>query len=81
MRAALGIPDRIVPIAYLCLGYVSAFHDKPELESKGWARREDLGDLVSYDQWRAPRHDARGEASRRPQNVLPGLVPGIHAGP
>ena len=58
LRAALGIPDRIVPIAYLCLGYVSAFHDKPELESKGWARREDLGDLVSYDQWRAPRHDA-----------------------
>jgi 5,6-dimethylbenzimidazole synthase len=36
LQKALGIPANIVPIAYLCIGYVSHFHDKPELEKAGW---------------------------------------------
>jgi 5,6-dimethylbenzimidazole synthase len=57
LRKVLGIPDAIVPVAYLCLGYVSAFHEKPELEKRGWARRETLRDLVSFDAWKRSSED------------------------
>ncbi len=51
LREALAIPEDIVPIAYLCVGYVSEFFDQPELEKAGWSERLPLNDLVYYDQW------------------------------
>jgi 5,6-dimethylbenzimidazole synthase len=51
LRAALGIPSSIQPIAYLCVGYVSHFLQKPELETKGWLPRVPLSDAVWIDQW------------------------------
>lgn len=52
LQEALAIPKEIVPIAYLCLGYVSHFHNKPELESAGWLERMPLEDLIYFDQWK-----------------------------
>jgi 5,6-dimethylbenzimidazole synthase len=52
LRAALDIPANIELIAYLCLGYVSHFPDKPELETAGWLPRMALRDTVWFDQWR-----------------------------
>ena len=51
LRAALGIPSSIQPIAYLCVGYVSHFFDKPELEAAGWLPRTPLADVVWTDRW------------------------------
>jgi len=51
LQAALNIPSNIVPIAYLCVGYVSHFYDKPELETAGWLNRTPLDDLLYFDQW------------------------------
>jgi 5,6-dimethylbenzimidazole synthase len=51
LRAILEIPDRIVPVAYLCLGYVDKRHRGPELEAKGWRKRLDLASLVFRDRW------------------------------
>ena len=51
MREALGIPADIVPIAYLCIGYVNGFHEKPELEKAGWLPRMDLDSLIHHDRW------------------------------
>lgn len=51
MREALGIPEHIVPVAYLCIGYVSHFHQKPELEKAGWLPRMDLDTLIHRDRW------------------------------
>ena len=51
LQEALAIPKQIVPIAYLCLGYVSHFLEKPELESAGWLDRIPLEELVYFDQW------------------------------
>ena len=48
---ALCIPHHIVPIAYLCIGYVSHFNDKPELEKAGWLPRLPINDLVYFEQW------------------------------
>jgi len=51
LREALDIPEQIVPIAYLCVGYVSFFHDRPELEKAGWLPRADIKSLIHYDRW------------------------------
>lgn len=51
LKATLGIPERIVPIAYLCIGRVSHFEPVPELETKGWRRRLDLDELIFRDGW------------------------------
>lgn len=51
LRDALDIPENIEIIAYLCLGYVSEFRDKPELEEFGWLAREDLKGMVHFGTW------------------------------
>jgi 5,6-dimethylbenzimidazole synthase len=51
LRETLAIPASIQPIAYLCVGYVSHFLQKPELESAGWLPRTPLSDAVSIDRW------------------------------
>jgi 5,6-dimethylbenzimidazole synthase len=53
LQDALGIPRDIVPVAYLCIGYVSHFHDKPELEKAGWLPRLPIEELVYFEQWGA----------------------------
>ncbi len=51
LQEALAMPSKIVPIAYLCLGYVSHFYEKPELEVAGWLDRAPLHELLYFDQW------------------------------
>jgi 5,6-dimethylbenzimidazole synthase len=51
LKDILGLPDRVVPVAYLCLGRVSHFLAQPELANKGWRQRLDLTDLVTLDRW------------------------------
>ncbi|HZX32136.1 MAG TPA: 5,6-dimethylbenzimidazole synthase [Rhodocyclaceae bacterium] len=51
LQDALGIPRDITPIAYLCIGKVSHFHEKPELETAGWLPRLPIDELVYFDQW------------------------------
>ena len=60
LREALGIPREIVPIAYLCVGYVRDFHARPELEAAGWLKRVPLPGLLHFDGWQG-RPDAAGE--------------------
>ncbi len=51
LQRALAIPDNVVPVAYLCVGYVSHFYTQPELAEKGWRQRLPLEDLVYFDRW------------------------------
>lgn len=51
LQQALGIPEGITPIAYLCVGYVSHFYAKPELETAGWLPRLSMEELVYFEQW------------------------------
>lgn len=51
LQNALNIPEHITPIAYLCVGYVSHFKDKPELETAGWLPRMPIQDLLYFDTW------------------------------
>jgi len=51
LRTLLRIPDHILPVAYLCLGYVDKFASEPELERAGWEKRVPLHTAVCYDAW------------------------------
>ena len=53
LRAALGIPEVVVPIAYLCLGYVTEFGTEPDLEIKGWEQRAPLAGLIHFERYGA----------------------------
>jgi 5,6-dimethylbenzimidazole synthase len=51
LRTILRIPEHVIPVAYLCLGYVTEFLPQPELESVGWLSRVPVKDLIFYEQW------------------------------
>ena len=51
LRYILGIPKHVKPIAYLCLGYVNKFEDKPDLERVGWLKRAILSKVIHYEDW------------------------------
>jgi 5,6-dimethylbenzimidazole synthase len=51
LKKNLDIPEHVVPVAYLCLGHVSNFAEKPDLESVGWLPRLGLKDVVFYEKW------------------------------
>lgn len=54
LREILGIPDRVVPVAYLCIGRVRERFREPELSVRGWRRRLDLKTLVHGERWEGP---------------------------
>lgn len=49
LKKILGMPERTVPVAYICLGYPSHFYEKPELQTAGWRPRLPLGDVVNFE--------------------------------
>lgn len=51
LKQALELPEHIVPVAYLCLGHVTEFAEKPDLESAKWLPRLDLKDVVYFEKW------------------------------
>jgi len=51
LKDVLEIPEHVVPIAYLCLGYVEEFASEPDLQTEGWLPRLGLEDVVFYEKW------------------------------
>jgi nicotinate-nucleotide--dimethylbenzimidazole phosphoribosyltransferase len=51
LSAILGLPGHVVPIAYLCVGYVSEFDPAPELALRGWAKPRPLSWAVHRESW------------------------------
>ena len=51
LKKILSIPRHVNPVAYLCLGYVNEFPEKPDLESSGWLKRMSLNDVVYFEEW------------------------------
>jgi nicotinate-nucleotide--dimethylbenzimidazole phosphoribosyltransferase len=72
MRALLEIPEGIVPVAFLTLGYAVVFAREPMLSEVGWRKRLPLAELVYEDRWGcAPRAGLEG-ADSRPAAARPG---------
>jgi len=51
LRDLLGIPDRVRPVAWLCLGPVTHRQPLPDLERQGWRCRVPLAAVVHHDRW------------------------------
>ena len=51
LRTIFAIPRRVIPVAYLCLGYVEGFPAQPLLESAQWAERLPPRSLLHFDSW------------------------------
>ncbi|HVR22782.1 MAG TPA: 5,6-dimethylbenzimidazole synthase [Candidatus Polarisedimenticolia bacterium] len=60
LHEVLHIPENIVPVAYLCLGYVDHFAAEPDLERAGWERRIPLDQVLAFERY-DPRWRAREE--------------------
>jgi nicotinate-nucleotide--dimethylbenzimidazole phosphoribosyltransferase len=53
LRVLFGIPGRVDPIAYLCVGWPDERPLRPGLESAGWAERLALDAVVMRERWHA----------------------------
>jgi len=51
MRALLRLPERVEPVAYLCLGWPDEQPVRPTLETVGWSRRLPLEAVVMHERW------------------------------
>ncbi len=51
LRALLQIPDGAAIVAYLCIGFVSAFSPVADLERDRWETRASLADVIDYERY------------------------------
>jgi 5,6-dimethylbenzimidazole synthase len=51
LAGMLKLPAHVVPVAYLCVGFVDEFPTEPELETAGWLPRLSLTDVVRFETW------------------------------
>ncbi|MEE1939091.1 nicotinate-nucleotide--dimethylbenzimidazole phosphoribosyltransferase [Streptomyces sp. TRM 70361] len=51
MVRVLGLPEHLEVVAYLCVGYVDAFPDEPELVQAGWSKRRPLSWVVHEESY------------------------------
>jgi 5,6-dimethylbenzimidazole synthase len=51
LRTLLRIPSHVLIVSYLCLGYVSEFLTRPQLETAGWRSRLPLEELIFDNYW------------------------------
>jgi 5,6-dimethylbenzimidazole synthase len=51
LAALMKLPEGVVPIAYLCVGYTDAFAPEPELKTSGWLPQVPFESLIYHDQW------------------------------
>lgn len=64
IKKLLHVPDHVVPVAYLCVGYPESFYQEPMLETVGWGKRLNLEDLVFYNRWEGEPGDFTIELPR-----------------
>ena len=75
LRALLGIPARVDPIAYLCLGWPDERPERPGLEAAGWSARMPLEDVVMEERWRERRRRAATSRAAAPAGAAPTAPP------
>jgi nicotinate-nucleotide--dimethylbenzimidazole phosphoribosyltransferase len=65
LRALLGIPARVDPIAYLCLGWPDERPVRPSLEAAGWSARMPLEAVLMRERWQQNEAPADDDAGRQ----------------
>ncbi|OIJ66680.1 nicotinate-nucleotide--dimethylbenzimidazole phosphoribosyltransferase [Streptomyces mangrovisoli] len=72
MVRALGLPDHLEAVAYLCVGYVDEFPEEPELMQAGWSKRRPLSWVVHEE-----TYGRRALPGEEPHDLLGETVAGI----
>ncbi|MER6525928.1 nicotinate-nucleotide--dimethylbenzimidazole phosphoribosyltransferase [Streptomyces sp. NPDC001508] len=72
MVRALGLPEHLEVVAYLCVGYVDEFPDEPELTQSGWSKRRPLSWVVHEE-----TYGRRALPGEDPHDLLAETVAGI----
>ncbi|GAA5017743.1 hypothetical protein GCM10025734_68950 [Kitasatospora paranensis] len=72
MVRELGLPEHLDVVAYLCVGYVDAFPDEPELQQQGWAKKRPLSWVVHEEQY-----GNRALPGEEPHSLLADTLRGI----
>ncbi len=66
LRAELGLPPGIEPVAYLCVGYPVEFPERPMLEQTGWRERRPLEAALHEERFRDSNGDGAGTPTAEP---------------
>jgi 5,6-dimethylbenzimidazole synthase len=51
LRDLLGIPERVRPIAWLCVGPVTRLQEVPDLERHGWRQKRPLAEAIHHEKY------------------------------
>jgi 5,6-dimethylbenzimidazole synthase len=60
LRPIFGIPETVLPVAYLCVGYPRAFLGEPELQRRGWAAQLPMNQIIFEERWGNPPSETMG---------------------
>ena len=72
LAEALGLPEHVKVVAYLCVGHVAEFPPAPELVMSGWARQRPLAWAVHEGSW-----GNRGLPGAEPTSLLTDTIAAI----
>lgn len=72
MVRALGLPEHLEVVAYLCVGYVDEFPEEPELMQAGWSKRRPLSWVVHEE-----TYGRRALPGEQPHDLLQETISGI----
>jgi 5,6-dimethylbenzimidazole synthase len=53
LRALVGMPDHVRPVAWLCVGHVAGLPEVPDLERFGWRHRSPLHSVIHDEHYSA----------------------------
>ncbi|MFC9846965.1 nicotinate-nucleotide--dimethylbenzimidazole phosphoribosyltransferase [Streptomyces sp. NPDC060223] len=74
MVRALGLPEHLEVVAYLCVGYVDEFPEEPELMQSGWSKRRPLSWVVheeTYGRRALPGEEPHDLLAETVSNIRP----------
>lgn len=74
MVRALGLPEHLDVVAYLCVGYVDEFPEEPELMQAGWSKRRPLSWVVheeTYGRRALPGEEPHDLLAETVSNIRP----------
>lgn len=70
LHALLGIPQGVVTLGWLCLGWPDERPPEPGLERAGWSRRQPLDEVVLHERWRESAAPVSHLRSPEPAEVV-----------
>jgi nicotinate-nucleotide--dimethylbenzimidazole phosphoribosyltransferase len=71
LSSLLGLPQHVVPVAWLCIGYPDERPSRPGLEAAGWDRRRRLDEFVFSERWGDLEAEQHTQTAAMPTNSGP----------